>query len=479
MRVVLVHPAGSNWVPGKKDATVAANRMVPVGLLSIASYLEANGLEVLVHDCLGPRAPGSIDANVAKVLSLEPHLVGFSTTTSAFLDAYQMARKIREARPSVKNVFGGIHVSGVGAQLMERFPEIDYLALGEGEVTLLELAAGENPRQIEGLVWRDGEEVVTNPPRKLIRELDSLPLPAYEKLEGFPRGYRLPLFSYIRTPGTAISTSRGCIYQCSYCDRSVFRRGFRSNSAEYTYEHLKQLRKRFGIRHVNIYDDLFTVNRRRILALCHKLATNPLGVQFNCAVRVGHTDDELLERLEEAGCLMVSVGVESGDPGQLERLKTGVTLEMVKETVARIKANGLRVKGLFMMGVVGDTEESIRKTSDFVIELGLDDMNMSKFTPFPGAPCWDTIHAEGSFEENWSLMNCLNFVFVPKGIESRERLDQLYNQHVQRFYTDPAWRKTFRKRMWQHRRSLRHLVLNLPAFLTAKSHFTPQSDGRA
>jgi hypothetical protein len=76
-------------------------------------------------------------------------------------------------------------------------------------------------------------------------------------------------------------------------------------------------------------------------------------------------------------------------------------------------------------------------------------------------------------------MNCLNFVFVPKGIESRERLDQLYNQHVQRFYTDPAWRKTFRKRVWQHRRSLRHLALNLPAFLTAKSHFTPRSDGRA
>jgi radical SAM superfamily enzyme YgiQ (UPF0313 family) len=471
MRVVLVHPAGSNWIPGKKDLTVAANRMVPIGLLSIASYLEANGLEVFVHDCLGPRAPGSIDANVRKILSLEPRLVGFSTTTSAFLDAYEMAKKIRETRPSVKSVFGGIHVSGVGAQLMERFPEIDYLALGEGEVTLLELAAGETPRRIEGLVWRDGEEVVTNSPRKLIRELDSLPLPAYEKLEGFPRGYRLPLFSYIRTPGTAISTSRGCIYQCSYCDRSVFKRGFRSNSAEYTYEHLKYLRTRFGIRHVNIYDDLFTVNRKRIVALCHKLAAGPLGVQFNCAVRIGHTDDELLKMLKEAGCLMVSVGVESGDSEQLERLKTGVSLDMVRETAVRIKAHGLRAKGLFMMGVVGDTEASIRKTSDFVIELGLDDMNMSKFTPFPGAPCWDTIHSEGTFDENWKLMNCLNFVFVPKGIESRERLDQLYNEHVKRFYTDPAWRKTFRKRVWQHRRSLSHMLINLPAFLAAKHRF--------
>jgi radical SAM superfamily enzyme YgiQ (UPF0313 family) len=473
MRVVLVHPAGSNWVPGKKDVTVVANRMVPIGLLSIASYLESNGVEVLVYDCLGPRAHGDVDAKVARILSLEPDLLGFSTTTSGFLDAYDMAEKIREARPGLKNVFGGVHVSGVGAQLMERFPEIDHLALGEGEVTLLELATGESPRRIDGLVWRDGREVVTNSPRQRIRDLDSLPLPAYEKLEGFPRGYRLPPFSYIRTPGTAVSTSRGCIYQCSYCDRSVFKQGFRSNSAEYVYEHMKYLRKRFGIRHVNIYDDLFTVDRKRIMSLCEKLATDPIGVQFNCAVRIGFTDDELLEGLKRAGCLMVSVGVESGDPEQLERLKTGITRESVRETVASIQAKGLRAKGLFMMGVMGDTEDSIRKTSDFIIELGLDDMNMSKFTPFPGAPCWDAIRAEGVFEEDWRLMNCMNFVFVPKGVESKQRLEQLYNEHVKRFYTDQGWRKKLRGRIWQHRRTLLYMLLHFPAFVAARQHFDP------
>jgi len=475
MRVVLVHPSGSNWVPGKRDVTVVANRMVPIGLLSIASYLESHGLEVLVYDCLGPRAHGDVDAKVARILSLEPDLLGFSTTTSGFLDACEMAEKVRRARPLLKNVFGGVHVSGVGAQLMERFPEIDYLALGEGELTLLELARGESPRGIEGLVWRDGGEVVTNPPRSRIRDLDSLPFPAYEKLDGFPRGYRLPPFSYVRTPGTALSTSRGCIYQCSYCDRSVFRRGFRSNSAEYVYEHMKYLRERFGIRHVSIYDDLFTVDRKRVMSLCERLATEQIGVQFNCAVRVGYTDDGLLEGLKEAGCLMVSVGIESGDPKQLERLKAGVTLETVRDTIASIQTKGLRAKGLFMMGVVGDTEESIRRTSDFVIELGLDDMNMSKFTPFPGAPCWDTIRAEGSFDEDWRLMNCLNFVFVPKGVESRERLEQLYNEHVKRFYTDPGWRKKLRKRIWQHRRTLCHMLVHLPAFLSARQHFDPRA----
>ncbi|MCP4674935.1 MAG: radical SAM protein [Deltaproteobacteria bacterium] len=473
MRVVLVHPAGSNWVPGKKDVTVAANRMVPIGVISMAAYLEPLGHEVFVHDCLGPRAPRGVDANVAKIVAFDPDLVGFSTTTSGFLDAYAMAEQIKKQRPEVIVVFGGVHVSGFGAKLLERFHAIDCLVIGEGEVTLSELAAGESLSRIDGLAWRDGEELVTNPPRKKIPEIDALPFPAYNKLEGFPRGYRLPPFSYIHTPGAAISTSRGCVFRCSYCDRSVFKKGFRSNSAEYTYAHLQFLRNEFGIRHVNIYDDLFTNDRKRILELCDKLARNPLGLRFNCAVRVGQTDDELLDALVDAGCLMVSLGVESGDPSLLKDLKSGVTLEEVRGTVSRIQAKGLRAKGLFMMGVVGETEESITRTSDFIIETGFDDMNMSKFTPFPGAPCWSTIRDHGTFDEDWRLMNALNFVFVPGAIESRDRLDQLYNTHVKRFYTDREWRKKFKRRIWQHRATLTHMLLHLPTFLAAKKHFEP------
>lgn len=105
-------------------------------------------------------------------------------------------------------------------------------------------------------------------------------------------------------------TSRGCMFQCSYCDRSVFKKGFRYNSAEYIYEHMKYLREKFGVRHINVYDDLFTANRR-IVELCEKLSVHPLGINFNCAVRVGYTDDGLLSLLKNAGCLMVSLGIES------------------------------------------------------------------------------------------------------------------------------------------------------------------------
>ena len=327
-----------------------------------------------------------------------------------------------------------------------------------------------------GLIWRDDGRVVTNPRRPLLPDLDQMPFPAYDLLRGFPRRYHLPLFSYIQRPGATMVTSRGCPYKCSYCDRSVFKQGYRYNSAAYIYAHMRYLRNRFGVRHLNIYDDLFTAHGRRITELCTLLGKRPLGVQFNCSVRVGHADDDLLRMLKTAGCLQVSLGIETGDETLMDRHKPGVHLEGVKETIRRIQAHGLRAKGLFMMGLPGETEASIRRTSDFVISLGLDDMNMSKFTPFHGAPVWQTLQEHGTFREDWQQMNCLNFVFVPRAIASREALDELYNQHVKRFYSSPDWRRKFRRRMWGHRWSLWHVMAHLPGFLAAKRNFEPQED---
>jgi anaerobic magnesium-protoporphyrin IX monomethyl ester cyclase len=473
MRIVLVHPAGSNWIMGKKDLAAVANRMAPIGLLSIASYLERSGHEVFVHDCLGPGAVPGVEANAAAIVSLRPDMIGISATTSGFLDGYRLAALVKEKRSGVTVVFGGVHISALGGPLLEQYGAIDYLCLGEGEATLAELADGGDPKEIDGLAWRDGGSARVNRPRVMIQDLDSLPFPAYGKLAGFPRGYNLPLFSYVRAPGATMITSRGCPYQCSYCDRSVFKRGFRYNSAGYIYEHMKHLRTDFGVRHVNIYDDLFTMNRERIEELCGLLLSKPLGMNFNCAVRVGHADNGLLGLLKKAGCLMVSLGIESADPEMLKRHKAGVKLEAVRDTVARIQRQGLRAKGLFMMGLPGETEDSIRATSDFVMSLGLDDMNMAKFTPFPGAPIWAGIENEGTLDNDWQQMNCLNFVFVPRGIASRERLDRLYNEHVKRFYSDRKWRRKFTRRLWQHRWSLWYLIKHIPSFAAARRNFEP------
>jgi magnesium-protoporphyrin IX monomethyl ester (oxidative) cyclase len=197
-------------------------------------------------------------------------------------------------------------------------------------------------------------------------------------------------------------------------------------------------------------------------------------MQFNCAVRAGQCDNELLDMLRSAGFLQLSLGIETGDSELMKTHKPGVHLDEICDTVRRIQEKGLRAKGLFMMGLPGDTRESIKKTSDFVISLGLDDMNMSKFTPFYGAPVWASIFEEGTFDYDWRKMNCLNFVFIPKGIGSKDELDQLYNRHVKRFYTNRGWRRRFRKRIWEHRRSIIYFLRHLPTFLAAKRNFEPE-----
>ncbi|OGW42296.1 MAG: B12-binding domain-containing radical SAM protein [Nitrospirae bacterium GWD2_57_9] len=474
MRVLLINPFGSNWVEGSDDKSETAIRMAPNGLLSMAAYLEQRGIETAIHDCRGPVKRMGTSAILSRVRAFRPSLVGFTAVTSSFPDANLQAEAIKQAEPAVRIVVGGVHVSALRGRILERFPAIDLIVTGEGEQALYELASGSRLETVQGLVYREGKEIRDNGLRTDLVELDSLPFPAYGKLEGYPGSFEAALFNYPKAPTATIISSRGCPYQCSYCDRSVYRRSFRYNSADYLYEHMAFLKKQFGIRHVFFYDDLFTFNRERIEKLCAMLRSKPLQMTFNCAVRVGHADDDLLRMLKAAGCWMVSLGIESGAPEILARHKTKVDFNEMRSTVKRIQKAGLRAKGLFMMGLPGETEETIRTTTDFINGLELDDMNMTKFTPFPGSPIYQNIHDEGTFEEKWELMNCLNFVFVPKGIGSKERLDELYKQFLKQFYTGRNWVRKFWPLLFKSPHSTFRLIKGMPTFLRIKNDFEPK-----
>lgn len=471
MRILLVHPPGSNWVQGSEDPTGAAVRMAPIGILSIAAYLLREGHEVRVMDLAGVPAAG-IPASFTAVLSaFRPQLVGFSAVTSNFSNAYGLAKEAKKLDPSRVTVFGGVHVSALRGAILADYPAIDLVVTGEGEQAMAEIAAGAAYATIQGLVYRDGDQVRDNGIRSDLVKLDDLPLPAYQLLDGFPRQYEGALFNYPQAPTATIISSRGCPYDCSYCDRSVFRSSFRSNSPEYLYAQMALLKREFGIRHIFFYDDLFTFNRKRIEAFCTLLMEKPLGMTFNCAVRVGHIDDDLLRLLKRAGCWMVSLGVESGAPEILARHKSNISFDEMKTTVMQIRRSGLRAKGLFMMGLPGETEETVRTTAAFINGLELDDMNMTKFTPFPGSPLYRTIRDEGDFDEQWELMNCMNFVFVPSGIASRERLDELYSSFIREFYTGKNWVRKFPGLMFKSPDSVKRIIRNLPAFLKIRKEF--------
>ena len=146
----MVHPRGFNWFPGKRDITDIANRMVPQGLLSIAAYLIQQGHDVFVYDCLGPHAAVNIDEQVKVILNYQPQIVGFSATTSSFPDAADIAQKIKEQAPEVVTVCGGVHVSALEGDLLEAYPAFDFLIAGEGEITMAQLCAGDDPAGITG-----------------------------------------------------------------------------------------------------------------------------------------------------------------------------------------------------------------------------------------------------------------------------------------------------------------------------------------
>jgi len=464
VKALLVHPHGSNWMGSGNDISTIFNLMPPIGLLSIAAFLEEKGIPVEVMDCYG--APSTIEQHATDILARNPDVVGFSCTTSSFLEGYAIAERLKEQRPDIHIVFGGAHACTVGPSLLDSFPAVDFLVIGEGEVTFAELMSSDfrNMAAIPGIGFRQDGKGILSSVRENIPDLDSLPFPAYHLLPDFPRRYNLPLFSYPKAPNTSIISSRGCPYQCSYCDRSVFSRGFRFNSPEYIVEHLRYLHQNFGIRHVFFYDDLFTFDRSRVERFCTLMEEKQVPVGYNCIARLEHVDEELLSLLKRSGCWQVNFGIESGDPEILSKHRKLYELDQVGKKLGMVKDAGMRVKGLFMMGFTGETEESIQRTIRYALTLPLDEINVTKFTPFPGAPIYRTIREFGEFTEDWPSMNCLNFVFIPHGM-TRERLEELYNEFISRFYRRSRIHWGYTKMLWKSPHSIAVFLRNLPEII--------------
>ncbi len=469
-KIFFIHPLGINWVPGRKDMSRIANIMPPVGLCSLAAWLEQHGHRTWIHDCYAEPLPG--EQIVDLVREYEPEYVGISATTSSFPDGVRIAQTIKKNFPDVTIILGGVHISALRERSMKVYPEIDFGVVGEGEEALLSLIESDhtNLDDIPGLLYRDGEDIVFTGYRTSRIDMDALPFPAYEKLEGYPEKYKLPIFNYPRVPNTTAITSRGCPYGCAYCDRSVFGPVFNCNSAEYMFNLVQYLRKKFGIRHINFYDDVFTLDRERIVEFCTRLINADMDFTFNCASRAEQLDTELLRLMKRAGCWMISLGIETGDPELLESVRKNADLERISDTVHAIKYAGIRVKGLFMLGLPGETEQSIDRSIEYCLSLPLDDFNLAKFTPFPGTPLYKNIRDYGEFNEDWELMNCLNFVFVPRAF-TRERLEARYREFYRRFFKRSRVLLGYGAMLWKSPDSWVRFIKNLKDFLRIRKEY--------
>ncbi|MCF8045882.1 MAG: B12-binding domain-containing radical SAM protein [Desulfarculaceae bacterium] len=467
-KILLVHPLGYRYEDGQVDISRLAIVIPPLGLAGIAAYLDERSVDNEIVDCYA--RPDAFDRIRAYLEKETPGFIGFSCTTSTFLNGVEIASWAKRILPGIRTVFGGAHVSALKEDAVDGYEAVDYVVVGEGEETLFNLMkAGDSEiPHVKGIVYRDesGAAKFTGFPDKQL-ELDDLPFPAYEKLAGFPERYKLPIFNYPSVPNASCISSRGCPYSCTYCDRSVFRKSFRFNSAEYLFKHVTYLKERFGIRHINFYDDQFTFHRKRVVRFCELMIRNRVGITFNCAARAEHLDADLLEKMKKAGCWMISLGIETGDQELLARHRQNADLEMLRQKVHLIKKAGIRVKGLLMIGLPGETEKSIQNSRSYVFSLPLDDLNLAKFTPFPGSPVYGEIKENpfsGSFDEKWEEMDCMTFSFVPKAM-NKERLEELFTEFYKSHFMRPKVMAGYVSMIWKSPDSWARFVRNLFSFL--------------
>lgn len=323
-----------------------------------------------------------------------------------------------------KTIAFGTHVTPIPRETMKPYPALDYILLGEPDLTIrdlldvLEDKVDERPdniklifdkhdpnyvpaanvdgdvdmRAIKGLVWRDGEEIVVNLTRPFIADLNDMPHPMHELLP--MQDYRMPL---IKGPFTFIVTSRGCPAGCTYCIKHVsYQFSVRVRSPENIMEELWILKKQ-GMNNIHMYADLFTVNRDQVMGLCKLMIEENINIRWTCNSRVDYVDEELLTMMGKAGCWLISWGIESGSEQILRHARKGAYPDKAARSLQWARNAGIKNWGYFIIGLPGETEATIRETIDFSKGLPLDIALFHVAAPYPGTPFFFEVVKNGWF----------------------------------------------------------------------------------
>lgn len=318
----------------------------------------------------------------------------------------------------------GTHVTPIPRETMRPFPALDYILLGEPDLSIRDLMdvmegkVDQRPENIQkifdthdpmyepalneegavemhkikGLVWRDGEEIVVNMTRPFIPNLDDMPLPMHHLLPWDK--YRMPL---IKGPFTFIVTSRGCPAGCTYCIKHVsYQFSVRLRSAENIMEELWALKK-MGLNNIHMYADLFTVNREQVMELCQRMIDEKINLKWTCNSRVDYVDEELLSMMGKAGNWLISWGIESGSEQILRHARKGAYPDKAARSLQWAHNAGIKNWGYFIIGLPGETEATIRETIDFSKGLPLDIALFHVAAPYPGTPFFFEVVKNGWF----------------------------------------------------------------------------------
>lgn len=448
MRVLLVNPPRFNEILADNPAFIDEERGFnpPLGLLYIAGYLKNRSQHQVF--CLDAQAEG-LDYNKEfrqRIEAINPDVVGMTVMTFTLIDVLKTIELIKEAEKELNKkiivVLGGPHVHLFPKETIQ-LKGVDFITKGEGELpffNLLEALEGRGQlSNIKGLVYQEEGRLIDNPVGDFIENLDELPFPDRELL---------PIEKYNSILGgnhivTTMFTSRGCPFQCAFCDRPHLGKKFRARSAKNVVDEMEECLK-LGIEEILIYDDTFTVNRQRTLDICDEILKRGLKFIWDIRARVDTVDEEVLKKLRQAGCARIHFGVEAGTEKILKVLNKGIHLGQIENAFRLAKKAGLETLAYFMLGAPTETKEDILETIKFAKKLKPDYAHITILTPYPATTIYAQALDEGVIQNDYWR----EFASQPaKGVVTRywekeltrEELFYFLNKFYKEFYQRPSY----------------------------------------
>ncbi|MGA2802290.1 MAG: radical SAM protein [Verrucomicrobiota bacterium] len=428
MNVLLVYPAPppSAWPKG-----AFRSRWIPSGLACIATVLRRGGHQVKIHLCEETLELNRYDRAAARALlqaqmqEFRPELVGLSLVSSSVPEAAVVAEDAKTLLGSQTLVMaGGPHPTALPEELLTSCPAIDAAVIGEGELTMLELADHGLSPSVNGIVFRRKGTLARTLPRAAVEDLDRLGPPAYDlfNVKHFTAPSRW-LIRFLKLPATNLRTSRGCSHRCSFCaGHLVAGLGVRYHSIEYVLDQMRHAATCLGVTAIRFEDDTVGADRGRLLELCTAIRRAGLHKQlkWEACLRVNQADAEILAEMKAAGCIQVEYGFESGSTESLRRLGKQTDIELNRRAVELTRRAGLRIFADIMVGLPGETPEDFKATVRFLRWARPEIISAARLCPLPGTPIYNNLDPAVRSKIGWedfsypdSQVNPVNLTAMP------------------------------------------------------------------
>ena len=377
MKILLVNPPPYEIVEPHFD-TPSYPR---TALAFLAGALRANSIDVSVLDCKFDRVPH--DKAVKRICQLSPDIIGYTAQTNEIVQAGRLAEDVKKRLPFSKHIIGGVHASILPERTLREFEAFDYACLGEGEATIVEFVQHIKingidilPASVKGIAYLDetNNYVFTGEREKIgtgSKSLDCIPLPSWDMFR------KASLY--------LLHTQRGCPYHCPFCVNPNGRL-IRKESPERVVEQVKELYEKYECSNISFGDEIFTLDRNRVMAICEGLVQCNLHkkVKWQCTTHINCIDEDMALAMKKAGCIKVGLGIESGDPQKLQEINKGTSIEKIMEVAAGLKRSKLPFNSFFILGQPNETEESARKTIELAVKINADVPIFGIMVPYPG-----------------------------------------------------------------------------------------------